>query len=179
MALGAWVMQSATAKWCQHTPVQLWGCDGEVIAVDLEETTPEERTRSLPGLELNTVMERAYIISYSLLILFEIGSCLMAKYIFCTQQEDPSYPPSAQRMKSAYVNCKQPDEFRDELFCTLHVWGAVPRLQCAHGLSGTMQLRCPKEISQHISAGWEENTGFSHKAYIQQNATIDKHNFHF
>lgn len=38
---------------------------GWVIPVDLEEAMPEGETRSLPGLELNTAMERAYIISYS------------------------------------------------------------------------------------------------------------------
>lgn len=38
---------------------------GWVIAVDLEEIMPEGKTRSLPDLELNTAMERAYIISHS------------------------------------------------------------------------------------------------------------------
>lgn len=52
---------------------------GWVIAVDLEEAIPEGKTRSLPGLELNTAMERAYIISYSGLLLLETGSYLMVK----------------------------------------------------------------------------------------------------
>jgi len=58
-----WSSQKLT-KWCQCTAVQLQGSDGGIIAVDLEKAKPEERTRSLPSLELNTVMERAYIISY-------------------------------------------------------------------------------------------------------------------
>lgn len=36
---------------------------GSVTAVDLEEAMPEGKTRSLPGLELNTAVERACTIS--------------------------------------------------------------------------------------------------------------------
>lgn len=45
------------ANWCQYAPVQLQGGDGGVIALNLEEEMPKERNRSLPGLELNTVMK--------------------------------------------------------------------------------------------------------------------------
>lgn len=73
---GEWSSQEP-AKWGQCTPVQLQACDARVIAVDLEEAMPEKRTGSLPGLELQTVMERARIVSYFLLMLFETGSCIM------------------------------------------------------------------------------------------------------
>lgn len=94
---GGWSSQEP-AKWRQHTPVQLREDDEGVIAVDLEEAVPEERARSLPGLELNTVEERAYTISYSLLVLFAIRSCLMVKKkYFAPSKKIPPIPPLARQ----------------------------------------------------------------------------------
>lgn len=52
------------AEWCQRTSVQLQGEDGVVTGLNLEEAMPEGKSRSLPGLELKTAMERV-IISFS------------------------------------------------------------------------------------------------------------------
>lgn len=50
-----------------------------VIAGDLEEAMPEERTRNLCCVKFTTVWERVCTINYSFLILFETESCSMVK----------------------------------------------------------------------------------------------------
>lgn len=50
-----------------------------VIAGDLEEAMPEERTRNLCCVKFTTVWERVCTINYSFLVLFETESCSMVK----------------------------------------------------------------------------------------------------
>lgn len=101
------------ANWCQSIPVWLRGSDAEIIAVDSQNSIPEEWTRSLPGLGLNTVIERAYIIKLSLSHTVWNRVLFNDKKAFFTQQEDPSYPSTALQVNLACVNSKQPAEFHD------------------------------------------------------------------
>lgn len=169
------------AEWCQCTSVQLqkrgWGW---VIPVDLEEAMPEEKTRNLPGLELNTAVERAYTISYSWPILFEIGSYLMAKKgILCTQQNTCPIPPLFSKwtlpilnMINFIINSFTPS-MSGELCpsCSLHtlwLWWKVAHMSWADWSAELW--RC-----KDFLIVWEKNTGLNHKTGVQQNETTEKH----